>query len=89
MNRYVLLLMMSVLMVSSCVKNGDGIGLEKKLLVGMSYKEVTDILGEPESNIGFGVIKARWKIREGKWFIPVFERDKIAQIIFSDKDDLR
>lgn len=56
-----------------------------QLEVGMTYAEVVNVLGEPDINIGYGELHAYWKIREGQWFVPAFEDDKVATVEFREE----
>jgi len=56
-----------------------------RVRVGWTFSEVVKLLGEPDYSIGAGVLRVGWKTEGGKWFVPVFERDRVVKIEIKDQ----
>jgi uncharacterized protein YceK len=52
----------------------------RRLEIGMSYAEVVKLLGEPAFDMGDSVLRPVWIEKDGRWFTPAFNGDKLASI---------
>ncbi len=69
---FILIVSMMTIAVSSCAPTKRD---AEKIVPGMTYEEVCDIMGSEGVEVGFGMIIYVWKLANGKEFSVCFTRN--------------